>query len=37
MAGRAHFTAALDAFVLFPIATADALISLAVAGLFAAK
>jgi predicted nucleic acid-binding protein len=37
MAGHARFTAVLDACVLFPIATADALISLAVAGLFAAK
>lgn len=37
MAGHVRFTAVLDACVLFPIATADALISLAVAGLFAAK
>ena len=37
MAGHARFTALLDACVLFPIATADALVSLAVAGLFAAK
>jgi predicted nucleic acid-binding protein len=37
MAGQARFTAVLDACVLFPIATADALVSLAVAGLFAAK
>ena len=37
MAGHARFTAVLDACVLFPIATADALVSLAVAGLFAAK
>lgn len=37
MAGHARFTAVIDACVLFPIATADALISLAVAGLFAAK
>ena len=37
MAGDARFTAVLDACVLFPIATADALISLAVAGLFSAK
>jgi hypothetical protein len=37
MAGHARFTAVLDACVLFPIATADALISLAVAGLYAAK
>ena len=37
MAGHARFTAVLDACVLFPIATADALISLAVAGLFSAR
>jgi len=37
VAGHARFTAVLDACVLFPIATADALISLAVAGLFSAK
>ena len=37
MAGHARFTAVLDACVLFPIATADALVSLAVAGLFSAK
>ena len=37
MAGHARYTAVLDACVLFPIATADALISLAVAGLFSAK
>ncbi len=37
MAGYARYTAVLDACVLFPIATADALVSLAVAGLFAAK
>lgn len=37
MAGHARFTAVLDACVLFPIATADALVSLAVAGLFTAK
>lgn len=37
MAGHARFTAVLDACVLFPIATADALISLAAAELFTAK
>jgi predicted nucleic acid-binding protein len=37
VAGHARFTAVLDACVLFPIATADALVSLAVAGLFSAK
>lgn len=37
MAGHARYTAVLDACVLFPIATSDALVSLAVAGLFAAK
>ena len=37
MAGHARFTAVLDACVLFPIATADALLSLAVEGLYAAK
>lgn len=37
MAGHARFTAVLDACVLFPIATADALVSLAAAGLFSAK
>jgi len=37
VAGHARFTAVLDACALFPIATADALISLAVAGLFSAK
>ncbi len=37
MAGYARYTAVLDACVLFPIATSDALVSLAVAGLFAAK
>ena len=37
MAGHARFTVVLDACVLFPIATADALVSLAVAGLFSAK
>ncbi len=37
MAGHARFTAVLDACVLFPIATADALVSLAVGGLFSAK
>ena len=37
MAGHARFTAVLDACVLFPIATADALLSLAAADLYAAK
>ena len=37
MAGHARFTAVLGACVLFPIATADALLSLAAAGLYAAK
>jgi hypothetical protein len=37
MAGHARFTAVLDACVLFLIATADALLSLAVEGLDAAK
>jgi predicted nucleic acid-binding protein len=37
VAGHARLTAVLDACVLFPIATADALVSLAVAGLFSAK
>lgn len=37
MAGHARYTALLDACVLFPIAVADALMSLATAGLFAAK
>jgi predicted nucleic acid-binding protein len=37
MAGCARYTAVLDACVLFPIAIADALMSLATAGLYAAK
>lgn len=37
MAGNARYTALLDACVLFPIAITDALMSLATAGLFAAK
>lgn len=37
MAGHARYTALLDACVLYPIATADALMSLATTGLFAAK
>lgn len=37
MAGHARFTAVLDACVLYPVCTADALISMAVAGLYAAK
>ena len=37
MAGHARFTAVLDACVLYPVSVADALISLAVAGLYAAK
>lgn len=37
MAGPARYTAVLDACVLYPVAVADALLSLAVAGLFAAK
>ncbi len=37
MAGHARYTALLDACVLHPIATADALMSLASAGLYAAK
>jgi predicted nucleic acid-binding protein len=37
MAGHARFTALLDACVLYPIAMTDALMSLAAAGLFAAK
>lgn len=37
MAGCARYTALLDACVLFPIAVADSLMSLATAGLFAAK
>lgn len=37
MAGHARYTALLDACVLYPVPTADALMSLATAGLFAAK
>jgi hypothetical protein len=37
MAGHVRYTALLDACVLFPIAVADSLLSLATAGLFAAK
>lgn len=37
MAGHARYTALLDACVLYPLATTDALLSLATAGLFAAK
>jgi len=37
VAGHARYTALLDACVLYPIAIADSLISLATAGLFAAK
>ncbi len=37
MAGHARYTALLDACVLFPPAVADALMSLHVAGLFAAR
>jgi len=37
MAGHARYTALLDACVLYPIAMADALLSLATAGFFAAK
>jgi len=37
MAGHARYTALLDACVLFPIAMTDSLMSLATAGLFAAK
>lgn len=37
MAGNARYTALLDACVLYPIAMADSLMSLATAGLFAAK
>lgn len=37
MAGHTRYTALLDACVLFPIAIADSLMSLAAAGLFAAK
>lgn len=37
MAGHPRYTALLDACVLYPVAIADALVSLAVTGLFAAK
>jgi len=37
MAGPARYTALLDACVLYPLAMTDALMSLATAGLFAAK
>ena len=37
MAGPARYTAVLDACVLYPVSVADALLSLAVAGLYAAK
>lgn len=37
MAGHARYTALLDACVLYPLAMADALMSLATAGLYAAK
>lgn len=37
MAGQARYTALLDACVLLPLAVADSLMSLAVAGFFAAK
>lgn len=37
MAGYARYTALLDACVLHPMAMADALMSLATAGLYAAK
>jgi hypothetical protein len=37
VAGHARFTAVLDACVLYPVSVADALVSLAVAGLYAAK
>jgi predicted nucleic acid-binding protein len=37
MAGQARYTALLDACVLFPIAMVDSLMSLAEAGLYAAK
>jgi predicted nucleic acid-binding protein len=37
VAGHARFTALLDACVLYPMAMADALMSLATTGLFAAK
>ena len=37
MAGHARYTAVLDACVLFPVAVADSLMSVAATGLFAAK
>ncbi|RNF83675.1 PIN domain-containing protein [Montanilutibacter psychrotolerans] len=37
MAGHARYTAVLDACVLYPACVADALMSMAVAGLYAAK
>ena len=37
MAGHARFTAILDACVLYPVCVADALMSMAIAGLYAAK
>ncbi len=37
MAGHAHYTAVLDACVLYPIACTDALISIAAEGIYAAK
>jgi len=37
MAGHVRYTALLDACVLYPLAMTDALISLATAGLYAAK
>lgn len=37
MAGHARDSAVLDACVLYPVSVADALVSMAVAGLFAAK
>ena len=37
MAGNARYTAVLDACVLYQLAIADSLMSIAVTGLFAAK
>jgi len=37
MAGYARYTALLDACVLYPVVVCDALLSVAVSGLFAAK
>ncbi len=37
MAGHARYTAVLDACVLYPVCVADALLSMAVAGLYAPK